>query len=70
MRKRTEPPVYDDGESFAAGDADLPQFDNDRLRTLFHDINALIPDRRLRVLIWLVILKAIFREAEIRELKD
>ena len=62
--------TYDDDESFAAGDEVLPQFDNERLSALFHDINALIPDRRLRVLVWLVILKAIFREAEIRELKD
>ena len=60
------PPVYDDGESFAAGDDDDPQFNNDRLIAIIAVISALVDDEPLRDRIRLAILREIFGEAEDR----
>lgn len=61
------PPVYDDGEAFAAGDEDRVQFDNGRLRQMWAELREEIPDRRLRVVVWAIILRGIFGEADIRD---
>jgi hypothetical protein len=62
------PPVYDDGESFTAGDDDpgTRHFDNDKLIALLAVVAALVDDEPLRDLVRLAILRAIFGEAEDR----
>lgn len=56
--------MEDDNEQFAAGDDELPQFDNDRLIALIAVVQALVPDHDHKRLIRLAILEIIFGEAE------
>lgn len=55
--------VYDDGESFAAGDDTDRRFDNDELIELFRLLRAAVPDPEPRRVIRLAILAAVFGEA-------
>ena len=59
------PDNYDEGESFAAGDDALPQFNNERLIELSRALEREVPDRLVRLVIWLAILRAIYGEATI-----
>lgn len=59
------PPVYDDGESFTAGDDVATRFDNDRLVAFFLEVRPELNDHQLRV-VRRAILRAIYGEAEER----
>jgi hypothetical protein len=57
---------YDAGESFAAGDEHLPRFDNTRLRSMWAELRTAEPNRAKRLVIWAIILRGIFGEADVR----
>jgi len=56
--------MYDDGESFTAGDATAIRFDNDRLVALIAAIRSIFPDPDERALLRRAILRAIYGQAE------
>jgi len=60
------PPVYDIGESFAAGDEMFPQFDNDRLIALVAVAQVLVPDPDMMRRVRRAILREIFGDVEDR----
>jgi hypothetical protein len=58
--------MYDDGESFTAGDATAIHFDNDRLVALITAINEIFPAHQDRTLLRLAIMRTIYGQAEDR----
>lgn len=54
--------VYDEGESFAAGDEERERFPNAKLILLSRILEQEVPDRLARLRLWKRILEAIYDE--------